>query len=88
MILSLKAPLTHGHTRAENGVETDSISVIKNWRHTVGPVQFNVQDDGVHTQTHTHPLRAHACSSTSCIMYPGRVSRVKQKALVRLKQWG
>lgn len=33
----------------ENGVEADNLSVIKNWRHSVGPGQLGpAQDDGVH----------------------------------------
>lgn len=39
----------------ENGVEADNPSVIKNWRHTMGPAQMSAaHDDGVHTYFHTH----------------------------------
>lgn len=61
-----EAPLAHGHTRVENGVETDNISFIKNWRHTVGPVQFSsAQDDGRFAPTHRRNTSDHSSSDSS-----------------------
>lgn len=55
---NVQAPVAPGQSvaRSENGVEAENTSVIKNWRHTVGPAQLgSPQDDGVQTQfTHTH----------------------------------
>ena len=50
----LQAPGVPGQSgaRSENGVEGETTSVFKNWRHTVGPAQLgSPQDDGVHTHT-------------------------------------
>ncbi|KAF3704183.1 Rho GTPase-activating protein 27 CIN85-associated multi-domain-containing [Channa argus] len=42
-----EAPVAPGQSRVENG-EAENVSVIKNWRHTMGPSQFSsAQDEGV-----------------------------------------
>lgn len=84
MFLSLQPPVSPGLYRVENGVEAENVSVIKNWRHTMGPVQLSLpQDDGV--QTHTLPhivsvlpyswMHTHLCSLT----HPGCGGWIKPK---------
>ena len=50
-------PAAPGRSMVENGMEADGTSVIKNWRHTMGPVPLSSgHDDGVrlsHTRTHS-----------------------------------
>lgn len=60
-VWNLQAPVApvQAASRSENGLEAENASVIKNWRHTVGPAQLgSPQDDGVHAHTHTHTLCA------------------------------
>jgi len=58
----LQVPVAAGQIRMENGVEADNMSVIKNWRHTMGPGQLSsAQDDGVRVHAFTHSgLQRHA----------------------------
>uniref|UniRef100_A0A3Q3XQL5 Uncharacterized protein n=1 Tax=Mola mola TaxID=94237 RepID=A0A3Q3XQL5_MOLML len=44
-------PAAPGRTMVENGVEADSTSVIKNWRHTMGPVQLSSEKAGILNKT-------------------------------------
>ncbi|XP_026171478.1 rho GTPase-activating protein 12 [Mastacembelus armatus] len=61
-----EAPVAPGHSRVENGVETESVSVFKNWRHTVGPAQFNpAQDDGRFVQSHRRNASDYSSDSSS-----------------------
>ncbi|XP_047464544.1 rho GTPase-activating protein 12 isoform X2 [Mugil cephalus] len=61
-----EAPVAYGHSRMENGVESDSVSVIKNWRHTMGPAQFSSgQDDGRFVPTHKRNTSDYSSDSSS-----------------------
>lgn len=54
-----------GHSRTENGVDTEGVSVIKNWRHSVGPSQLSSgHDDAVR---HARPdLLTHTRKHITC----------------------
>ncbi|XP_059180948.1 rho GTPase-activating protein 27 isoform X2 [Centropristis striata] len=55
-----------GQSRIENGVEADNASVIKNWRHTMGPAQFSsAQDEGRFFPTHRRNTSDYSSDSSS-----------------------
>ncbi|XP_051795701.1 rho GTPase-activating protein 27 isoform X3 [Acanthochromis polyacanthus] len=55
-----------GQSRVENGVESDNVSVIKNWRHTMGPVQLgSAQDEGRFVPTHRRNTSDYSSDSSS-----------------------
>ncbi|XP_033963403.1 rho GTPase-activating protein 27-like isoform X2 [Pseudochaenichthys georgianus] len=55
-----------GHYRMENGVEADNPSVIKNWRHTMGPAQMSAaHDDGRVMPTHKRNTSDYSSDSSS-----------------------
>ncbi|KAL7372773.1 hypothetical protein ABVT39_022201 [Epinephelus coioides] len=61
-----EVPVAPGHSRMENGVEADNASVIKNWRHTMGPAQFSsAQDDGRFVPTHRRNTSDYSSDSSS-----------------------
>nr|XP_043869904.1 rho GTPase-activating protein 27 [Solea senegalensis] len=61
-----EAPVAPGQSRMENGVEAENVSVIKNWRHTMGPVQLSVpQDDGRFVPTHRRNTSDYSSDSSS-----------------------
>ncbi|XP_056894790.1 rho GTPase-activating protein 27-like isoform X1 [Takifugu flavidus] len=61
-----EAPVAPGQSRAENGVEGENTSVIKNWRHTVGPAQLgSPQDDGRFFPTHRRKTSDYSSDSSS-----------------------
>ncbi|XP_070846467.1 rho GTPase-activating protein 27 [Chaetodon trifascialis] len=61
-----EAPVAPGQSRLENGVEADSMSVIKNWRHTMGPGQLSsAQDDGRFVPTHRRNTSDYSSDSSS-----------------------
>lgn len=61
-----EAPVGPGQSRMENGVETDSVSVIKNWRHTMGPAQLSsAHDDGRFFPTHRRNTSDYSSDSSS-----------------------
>lgn len=61
-----EVPVAPGHSRMENGVEADNTSVIKNWRHTMGPAQFSsAQDDGRFLPTHRRNTSDYSSDSSS-----------------------
>ncbi|XP_037610930.1 rho GTPase-activating protein 27 isoform X1 [Sebastes umbrosus] len=59
-------PVSPGQSRMENGVEADNLSVIKNWRHSVGPGQLGpAQDDGRFFPTHRRNTSDYSSDSSS-----------------------
>ncbi|KAM4524357.1 rho GTPase-activating protein 27 isoform 1-T2 [Odontesthes bonariensis] len=61
-----EAPAAQSQFRVENGVETDNVSVIKNWRHTMGPAQLSsAQDDGRFVPTHRRNTSDYGSDSSS-----------------------
>lgn len=61
-----EAPVAYGQLRVENGIEADGMSVIKNWRHTVGPAQFSsAQEDGRFAPTHRRNTSDYSSSDSS-----------------------
>ncbi|XP_011612732.2 rho GTPase-activating protein 27 isoform X2 [Takifugu rubripes] len=61
-----EAPVAPGQSRAENGVEGENTSVIKNWRQTVGPAQLgSPQDDGRFFPTHRRKTSDYSSDSSS-----------------------
>ncbi|XP_069016272.1 rho GTPase-activating protein 27 isoform X2 [Embiotoca jacksoni] len=61
-----EAPVAPGPFRVENGVETEKMSVIKNWRHTMGPAQLgSAQDDGRFVPTHRRNTSDYSSDSSS-----------------------
>ncbi|XP_070782610.1 rho GTPase-activating protein 27-like [Enoplosus armatus] len=61
-----EAPVAPGLSRMENGVEADNASVIKNWRHTMGPAQLgSSQDDGRFVPTHRRNTSDYSSDSSS-----------------------
>ncbi|XP_035469726.1 rho GTPase-activating protein 27 isoform X2 [Scophthalmus maximus] len=61
-----EAPVAPGQSRVENGVEADNVSVIKNWRHTMGPAQLSsAQDDGRSVPTHRRNTSDYSSDSSS-----------------------
>uniref|UniRef100_A0A8P4K1D1 Rho GTPase-activating protein 27 n=1 Tax=Dicentrarchus labrax TaxID=13489 RepID=A0A8P4K1D1_DICLA len=61
-----EAPVTSGQSRMDNGYEADNASVIKNWRHTMGPAQFSsAQDDGRFVPTHRRNTSDYSSDSSS-----------------------
>ncbi|KAM9716431.1 rho GTPase-activating protein 27 isoform 1-T1 [Menidia menidia] len=61
-----EAPGAYSQSRVENGVEADNVSIIKNWRHTMGPVQFSsAQDDGRFVPTHRRNTSDYSSDSSS-----------------------
>ncbi|XP_072229332.1 rho GTPase-activating protein 27 [Leuresthes tenuis] len=61
-----ETPAAQSQFRMENGVETDNVSVIKNWRHTMGPAQFSpAQDDGRFVPTHRRNTSDYSSDSSS-----------------------
>ncbi|KAM7381320.1 hypothetical protein PAMA_012259 [Pampus argenteus] len=61
-----EAPVAHGHSRVENGDESDHLSVIKNWRHTMGSAQLSsAQDDGRFIPTHRRNTSDYSSDSSS-----------------------
>nr|XP_046234277.1 rho GTPase-activating protein 27 [Scatophagus argus] len=61
-----EAPVGPGQSRMENGFEPDNASVIKNWRHTMGPAQFSSgQDDGRFVKTHRRNTSDYSSDSSS-----------------------
>ncbi|KAG8008755.1 Rho GTPase-activating protein 27 [Nibea albiflora] len=61
-----EAPAAHGQSRMENGLEVENVSVIKNWRHTMGPSQFSsAQDDGRFVPTHRRNTSDYSSDSSS-----------------------
>ncbi|KAI3365510.1 hypothetical protein L3Q82_010598, partial [Scortum barcoo] len=63
---SIQAPVAPGQSRMENGVEADNASVIKNWRHTMGPSQLSsAQDDVRFVLTHRRNTSDYSSDSSS-----------------------
>ncbi|XP_034414238.1 rho GTPase-activating protein 27 isoform X2 [Cyclopterus lumpus] len=62
-----QASVAAGQFRMENGVEGDNASVIKNWRHTMGPGQLSpsAQDDGRFVPTHRRNTSDYSSDSSS-----------------------
>lgn len=62
-----EAPLAPGQSRVENGVEADgNVSVIKNWRHTMGPAQLTSgQEDGRFVPSHRRNTSDYSSDSSS-----------------------
>ncbi|XP_042254142.1 rho GTPase-activating protein 27 isoform X1 [Thunnus maccoyii] len=61
-----EAPVAPGHSRVENGIEADNVSVIKNWRHTMGPAQLSsAHDDGRFVPTHRRNTSDYSSDSSS-----------------------
>ncbi|KAM9837746.1 rho GTPase-activating protein 27 isoform 1-T2 [Aulostomus maculatus] len=61
-----EAPAAPGQSRVENGVEVEHVSIIKNWRHTMGPVQpSSAQDDGRFVPTHRRNTSDYSSDSSS-----------------------
>ncbi|CAK6956856.1 rho GTPase-activating protein 27 isoform X1 [Scomber scombrus] len=61
-----EAPVGPSYSRLENGVEADNVSVIKNWRHTMGPAQFSsAQDEGRFVPTHRRNTSDYSSDSSS-----------------------
>ncbi|XP_023263535.1 rho GTPase-activating protein 15-like isoform X1 [Seriola lalandi dorsalis] len=61
-----EAPVALGQSRVENGVEAENVSIIKNWRHTMGPVQLSsAQDDGRFFPTHRRNTSDYSSDSSS-----------------------
>ncbi|XP_039990871.1 rho GTPase-activating protein 27 isoform X2 [Xiphias gladius] len=61
-----QAPVAPGQSRMENGVEVENLSVIKNWRHTMGPAQLSsAQDDGRFVPTHRRNTSDYSSDSSS-----------------------
>ncbi|XP_041830377.1 rho GTPase-activating protein 15 isoform X2 [Melanotaenia boesemani] len=61
-----EVPVAPSQYRVENGVETQNVSVMKNWRHTMGPAQLNVtQDDGRFVPTHKRNTSDYSSDSSS-----------------------
>ncbi|KAF1373620.1 hypothetical protein PFLUV_G00240810 [Perca fluviatilis] len=61
-----EVPLPPGQSRMENGVEADNQSVIKNWRHTMGPVQLSsAQSDGRFVPSHRRNTSDYSSDSSS-----------------------
>nr|XP_019960399.1 PREDICTED: rho GTPase-activating protein 27-like isoform X1 [Paralichthys olivaceus] len=59
-------PEAPGHSRVENGVEVENVSVIKNWRHTMGPAQLSsAQDEGRFVPTHRRNTSDYSSDSSS-----------------------
>ncbi|XP_067343828.1 rho GTPase-activating protein 15-like isoform X3 [Channa argus] len=60
-----EAPVAPGQSRVENG-EAENVSVIKNWRHTMGPSQFSsAQDEGRFVPTHRRNTSDYSSDSSS-----------------------
>ncbi|XP_024141066.2 rho GTPase-activating protein 27 isoform X1 [Oryzias melastigma] len=59
-----EAPVAPYQSR-ENGVEGENVSVIRNWRHTMGPSQFTGQDDGRFVQTHKRNMSDNSSNGAS-----------------------
>ncbi|KAM6896965.1 rho GTPase-activating protein 27 [Xenentodon cancila] len=59
-------PLAPGQSRTENGFETENVSVIKNWRHSLVPGQLGAtQDDGRFVPTHMRTTSDYSSDSSS-----------------------
>ncbi|XP_041672206.1 rho GTPase-activating protein 15 isoform X2 [Cheilinus undulatus] len=61
-----EAPVAPGLSRVENGVEVENVSVIKNWRHTMGPPQLSsASDEGRFVPTHRRNTSDYSSDSSS-----------------------
>ncbi|XP_035002270.2 rho GTPase-activating protein 27 isoform X1 [Hippoglossus stenolepis] len=61
-----EAPVAPGHPRVENGVEVENVSVIKNWRHTMGPAQLSsAQEEVRFVPTHRRNTSDYSSDSSS-----------------------
>ncbi|XP_054860723.1 rho GTPase-activating protein 27 isoform X1 [Amphiprion ocellaris] len=61
-----EVPVGAGQSRVENGVEAENVSVIKNWRHTMAPVQLgSAQDEGRFVPTHRRNTSDYSSDSSS-----------------------
>ncbi|XP_035853588.1 rho GTPase-activating protein 15 isoform X3 [Sander lucioperca] len=61
-----EVPVAPGQSRMENGVEADNQSVIKNWRHTMGPTQLSsAQSDGRFVPSHRRNTSDYSSDSSS-----------------------
>nr|XP_020472224.1 rho GTPase-activating protein 27-like isoform X1 [Monopterus albus] len=61
-----EAPAASGHSRVENGVEEENVSVIKNWRQTMGPALLgSALDDGRFLPTHRRNTSGYSSDSSS-----------------------
>ncbi|XP_068439517.1 rho GTPase-activating protein 27 [Clinocottus analis] len=61
-----EVPVAAGQFRMENGVEADNTSVMKSWRHTVGPGQLSAaQDDVRFVPTHRRNTSDYSSDSSS-----------------------
>ncbi|XP_034715868.1 rho GTPase-activating protein 27 isoform X2 [Etheostoma cragini] len=59
-------PVAPAQSRMENGVEADNQSVIKNWRHTMGPAQLSsAQGDGRFVPSHRRNTSDYSSDSSS-----------------------
>ncbi|XP_053709905.1 rho GTPase-activating protein 15 isoform X4 [Synchiropus splendidus] len=59
-------PETPGQSRAENGLEAENVSVIKNWRHSMGPAQLSpALDEGRFVPAHRRNASDHSSGSSS-----------------------
>ncbi|KAF7666210.1 hypothetical protein LDENG_00115840 [Lucifuga dentata] len=61
-----EAPVSPGFLKVGNGFEGDGVSVIKNWRHTMGPAQLSsAQDDVRFVPTHRRNTSDYSSDSSS-----------------------
>uniref|UniRef100_A0A3P9GZ45 Rho GTPase-activating protein 15 n=1 Tax=Oryzias latipes TaxID=8090 RepID=A0A3P9GZ45_ORYLA len=61
-----EAPVAPYKSREENGVVGENVSVIRNWRHTMGPSQFSTgQDDGRFVPAHKRNMSDNSSNGTS-----------------------
>ncbi|KAM4623486.1 rho GTPase-activating protein 27 isoform 1-T1 [Polymixia lowei] len=61
-----EANVAPGQYKVGNGVEADGVSVIKNWRHTMGPVQLgSAQEDEKFVPTHKRTASDYGSDSSS-----------------------
>ncbi|XP_075950184.1 rho GTPase-activating protein 27 isoform X2 [Anarhichas minor] len=61
-----EVPVAAGQFRMENGVEAGNLSVIKSWRHTMGPGQLSLaQDEGRLIPTHRRKTSDYSSESSS-----------------------
>ncbi|XP_056152800.1 rho GTPase-activating protein 15 [Lampris incognitus] len=61
-----EVPVAPGQFKVGNGVEADGISVIKNWRHTMGPSQLtSTQEDGKFVPAHRRNASDYGSDSSS-----------------------
>ncbi|CAJ1080106.1 rho GTPase-activating protein 27 isoform X1 [Xyrichtys novacula] len=61
-----EAPVAPGQSRVEDGFESDNVSVLKNWRHSMGPPLLSPgPDDGRFVPTHRRNTSDYSSDSSS-----------------------